>query len=113
MNSTFFCDLGALTIQQRQRHSELARKLRPLVVDFEELSNGYAVKVRSVQLVESDIEEFMTLERLCCPFFTLTLEFENRDENEERTYVLKITGRGEIKPFIRGEFGISENQNAT
>jgi len=113
VNSTFFCDLGALTIQQRQRHGELARKLRPLVVDFEELSNGYAVKVRSVQLVESDIEEFMTLERLCCPFFTLTLEFENRDENEERTYVLKITGRGEIKPFIRGEFGIPENQNAT
>ena len=113
MNSTFFCDLGALTIQQRQRHDELARKLRPLVVDFDELSNGYAVKVRSVQLVESDIEEFMTLEKLCCPFFTLTLEFENSDENKERTYVLKITGRGEIKPFIRGEFGIPENRNAT
>jgi len=113
VTSTFFCDLGALTIHQRQRHGELAKKLRPLVVEFEELSNGYAAKVRSVQLVESDIEEFMTLEKLCCPFFTLTLEFENSDENEERTYVLKITGRGEIKPFIRGEFGIPENQNAT
>ncbi len=113
MNSTFFCDLGALTIQQRQRHSELAKKLRPLVVEFEELSNGYAAKIGSVQLVEADIEEFMTLERLCCPFFTLTLEIENRDENKERTYVLKITGGGEIKSFIRGEFGIPENHNAT
>ena len=109
MNSTFFCDLGALTIQLRQRHGELARKLRPLVVEFEELSNGYAAKVRSGQLAESDIEEFMTLERLCCPFITLTLEIENRDENEVPTHVLKITGRGEIKPFIRREFGIPEN----
>ena len=113
MTSTFFCDLGALTIHQRQRHGELAMKLRPLVVEFEELSNGYAAKVRSVQSVEADLEEFMTLERLCCPFFTLTLEFENRNEIEERTYVLKITGRGEIKPFIREEFGIPGNQNAT
>ena len=113
MNSTFFCDLGALTIHQRQRHGELAKKLRPLVVEFEELSNGYAVSVRSVQSVEADLEEFMTLERLCCPFFTLSLEFENRNEIEERTYVLKITGRGEIKPFIREEFGIQGNQNAS
>ena len=113
MTSTFFCDLGALTIHQRQRHGELAKKLRPLVVEFEELSNGYAAKVRSVQSVKSDMEEFMTLEKLCCPFFTLTLEFENRNENKERTYVLKITGRGEIKSFIRDEFGIPENQNAT
>ena len=79
----------------------MAKKMRPLVVDFEELSNGYAAKVRSVQLVGSDMEEFMTLERLCCPFLTLTLDIENRYENEERTYVLKITGRGEIKSFIR------------
>ena len=111
MTSTFFCDLGALTNHQRLRHAELAKKLRPLVVKFEELSNGYAAKVRSARTVESDIEEFMTLERLCCPFFTLTLEFENRNEIEERTYVLKITGRGEIKPFIREEFGIPENQD--
>jgi len=113
VNSTFFCDFGALTIQQRQRHGELAKKLRPLIIEFEELTNGYAAKLGSVQFVKSDIEEFMTLERLCCPFFTLTLEIENREENKGRSYVLKITGRGEIKPFIRGEFGIPENQNAT
>jgi hypothetical protein len=113
VNSTFFCDLGALTIQQRQRHGELAKRLRPLVVEFEELPNGYAVKLRSVQLVKTDIEEFMTLESLCCPFFTLSLENEIRPENEEQTYVLNITGRGDIKSFIREEFGIPENQNVT
>ena len=113
MTSTFFCDLGALTNHQRQRHGELAKKLHPLVVDYEELSDGYAITVRSVQAVEADLEEFMTLERLCCPFFTLGLELENRNANEERTYILKITGEGDIKPFIRDEFGIPSNRNAT
>ncbi len=112
MNSTLFCNLEALTPQQRQRHSELAKKLRPLVAEFRELAAGYAAELRSPHNLELCIEEFMTLERLCCPFFELKLENENRDEAEQ-AYILTITGRGDIKPFIRGEFGIPENENAT
>ena len=113
MDVTFSCDLGALTTQQRQRHGELSRKLRPLVVEFQELTNGYAAKLRTHEQIRSDIEEFMVLEKLCCPFFTLKLENENRGENEDRIYIFEITGPGEIKPFIQVEFGIPQKENAT
>ena len=109
MNSIYTCDLDALTVEQRHRHNDLAKKLRPAVVEFRELSNGYAAEFSSMHQLESEIEEFMTLERLCCPFFTLRLE----NRNEAQPLVLKITGPGEIKPFIRAEFGIPEIQSDT
>ncbi len=113
MVETFSCDLGALTTQQRQRHGELSRKLRPLVDEFRELTNGYAAKLRTHEQIKSDIEEYMVLEKLCCPFFTLKLVTENGSENGDRVYIFEITGPGEIKPFIREEFGIPEKENAT
>lgn len=113
MDPTFSCDLSVLTAQQRHRHGELSKKLRPMVVEFQELSNGYAAVITSSERLDSEIEEFMVLEMLCCPFFTLKLQVENRSENEDRMYNLEITGPGDIKPFIRAEFGISQKENAT
>jgi len=113
MDPTFSCDLSVLTAQQRHRHGDLSKKLRPMVVEFQELSNGYAAVIKSSERVDSEIEEFMVLEMLCCPFFTLKLQIENTNENEDRMYNLEITGSGDIKPFIRAEFGISQKENAT
>ena len=113
MDPTFSCDLTVLTAQQRHRHVDLSQKLRPVVVEFQELSNGYAAVIRSSERLDSEIEEFMVLEKLCCPFFTLKLQIENTNENEDRMYNFEITGSGDIKPFIRAEFGISQKENAT
>ena len=113
MDPTFSCDLSVLTAQQRHRHGELPKRLRPMVVEFRELSNGYAAVIRSSRRLESEVEEFMVLEKLCCPFFTLKLRVENWSESEDRMYNLEITGPGDIKPFIRAEFGISQIENAT
>jgi len=110
MDPSFSCDLGVLTAQQRHRHGELSKKLRPMVIVFRELSNGYAAVIRSPERLDAEIEEFMVLERLCCPFFTLKLQIENRRENEDRMYNLEITGPGDIKPFIQAEFGISQKE---
>ena len=112
MTSTFFCDLEALTPQQRERHHQLAQELRPLVAKFRELADGYAAEFRSSHAIESSIEEFLKLEKLCCPFLELKIENQNSDDAEQ-VHVVFITGSGEIKPFIRVEFGIPENENAT
>ncbi len=113
MDPTFSCDLSALTVRQRHRHGELSKKLRPMVIEFQELSNGYAAVIRSSERLDSEIEEFMVLEKLCCPFFELKLQVENRRENEDQMYNLEITGPGDIKPFIRAEFRISQKEHAT
>lgn len=107
MNTSFFCDLDALTDEQRQRHRELAAKLRPTVIEFRELPDGYAARISSSGILEAEIKEFLVLEKLCCPFFTLTLQVVTDSRNaEQATYNVNITGPGDIKPFIRAEFGI-------
>ena len=102
MNPEFICDMSALSQEQRQRHRELAMQLRPAVVEFVELPNGYAAKLRSN--MDHQIAEFCKLELLCCPFFDLELS------QCESASMLTITGPGEIKPFIRAEFGIPESE---
>lgn len=99
MNTTFACDMNALTPNQRRRHSELATMLRPEVIEFVDLPNGYSARFGSN--LDQEIAEFRKLELLCCPFFDLELsQFHGAS-------VLAITGSGEIKPFIRAEFGIA------
>ena len=50
------------------------------------------------------LAEFMTLEALCCPFFTLALQAAC-DGGPLR---LRITGPDGVKPFIRAELGIPD-----
>ena len=104
MESPFVCDMNALTAEQRTRHRELATQLRPAVVEFIELPDGYAARFQPKRELVLQIAEFITLEGLCCPFFTLALEIEK----EGGPLFLKITGREGVKPFVRAEFGISE-----
>ena len=111
LDSKFYCDLDALTAGQRHRHAELSKKLRPKVIEFQELGDGYAAKIKASESLGSEIEEFMVLEKLCCPFFALELQVRNNVPNEDQLYILQITGPGDIKPFIRAEFGITEQAN--
>jgi hypothetical protein len=102
MTSPFACDMSALTSEERARHHALAQKLRPAVLEFTELPDGYAARLPSDPAMVLCAAEFITLERLCCPFFTLALEVEN----DRGPLWMRITGREGIKPFIRAEFSI-------
>ena len=102
MKAPFVCDMAALTTEQRTRHNVVATQLRPAVVEFKELPDGYAARFLPDGEIVPVIAEFITLERLCCPCFTLALE----SEKEGGPLWLKITGREGVKPFIRAEFGI-------
>lgn len=98
MNTTFACDMNALSPDQRRRHGELAAALRPAVAEIVELPHGYTARFSSN--IDQEVAEFCELELLCCPFFELELS-RYGDASE-----LSITGPGDIKPFIRAEFGI-------
>lgn len=99
MNTILACDMTALTPDQRGRHAELGAQLRPAVVEFVELANGYSARFSSN--LADEVAEFCKLELLCCPFFDLKIA------QDKDTKILSITGPGDIKPFIRAEFGIS------
>ncbi len=102
MESRFACDLTAMTPEQRARHHALALLLRPAVVEFEELADGYAARFPMEAATVLLLAEFVTLERRCCPVFTLAVEVER----EGGPLRLRITGRDGVKPFIRAEFRI-------
>ena len=104
MPTPFVCDMTALDPSKRARHRALAMELRPAVVAFEELPDGYAARFERAPERYLLLAEFMTLEALCCPFFTLALEAAC-DGGPLR---LRITGPDGVKPFIRAEFGIPE-----
>lgn len=102
MPTRFACDMSALTPEQRVRYDELVRIIRPQVIEFREMAAGYAARLPSEPEVVLRAAEFITLERLCCPFFNLAVEVENN----RGPLWLNISGPEGIKPFIRAEFSI-------
>jgi hypothetical protein len=65
------------------------------------LPDGYAFELRNDSDVLLRAAEFISLERLCCPFF----RFELQVERDGGSVWLSLTGRDGVKPFIMAEIG--------
>ena len=102
MESPLICDLTAMDAEQRERYRVVAQHLHGTVQEVRELSNGYALRFSVAPSTVLLAAEFITLERLCCPFLTLVLEVEC----ECGPLWLKLTGREGVKPFLRAELGL-------
>lgn len=93
--------MTAIAPEQRSAHLATTGKLFQSVKAIRELPNGYAFQLPN----ESDLlrlaAEFVTLERLCCPFFGFRIEIES----EGGAISLNLTGREGVKPFIMAEIG--------
>ena len=98
----FACSLTALTAAERAHHSDLSKELHSAVKDVRELDNGYAFQLSGDAKTISMVAEWVSLERLCCPFFTFQLEVAS----ESKPMWLRMTGRDGVKDFMRTEFGI-------
>ena len=103
MESPFVCNMAAMSPEQRARHRVLSQQLRGAVREVKELSDGYAAQFSMEPSLVMLIAEFIILEHLCCPFFTLGLEAESKPG----PLWMKVTGPEGIKPFIRAEFGFA------
>jgi hypothetical protein len=102
METKFVCDMTALDPHERARHHALAATLRPAILGFEELADGYAARFPREPERVRELAEFVTYESRCCPFLTLAVELAG-DGGPLR---LRVTGAPGVKPFIRAEFGI-------
>ena len=102
MGSPFICDLTAMDTEQRERHRVVAQHLHGAIQEVRELPDGYALRFPVEPSTVFMAAEFITLERLCCPFLTLALEVER----ERGPLWLKLTGREGVKPFLRAELGL-------
>jgi hypothetical protein len=100
--SPIACNLNALDREQRGRHQSLTAQLRAAVQETRELPDGYSFRLPSDEATFLLTAEWITLERRCCPFLAFGLEAGR----EKGPLWLSLTGREEVKPFLKIELGI-------
>jgi hypothetical protein len=80
----------------------LAQWLQAGAVDVVEIPDGYALHLDRVSLAAEHVDEFVSLERQCCPFLRLAVRPGRGDDGP----VLEVGGGDEIKAFVAAQFGI-------
>ena len=98
----FACSLTALSAAEREHHRELSAELYAAVKETRELPNGYAFRLSGERRSLAMLSEWVSLERLCCPFFTFQIEAAS----EAQPVWLRMTGREGVKKFMESEFGL-------
>jgi len=80
-------------------HLAKSRELFLQIQETRELSNGYEFRFADESDLLRRLAEFVSLEKLCCPF----LRFDIEVEAERGPVWLRLTGREGVKEFIREE----------
>ncbi len=96
----FYCDMSALSREERTRHVDLVTRLfGSLAQERRELADGYAYRFDGEHY--SLLADFVTNERLCCPFLSFKLDVAPY----AGPVWLHLTAEGDVKPFLREEIG--------
>jgi hypothetical protein len=97
--SPLACDMTAIPAEQRPVHLAQSRELFSQIEETRELSDGYEFRFAGEQNVLQWLADFISLEKLCCPFLSFVIEIEA----ENGPVWLRLTGREGVKEFIREE----------
>ncbi|MBK8135583.1 MAG: hypothetical protein IPK52_07070 [Chloroflexi bacterium] len=103
----FACDISALTPDQREHHGVTSKALFAGIQEVRETSNGYAFRVSSESATLTKLADFITFERLCCPFFAFNVEVEP----QSGPVWIGLSGDEGVKAFIIAELGWLLNDN--
>jgi hypothetical protein len=95
------CDMSAIEPGLRAGHVATGGRLFRAAEEVREVPDGYAFRLPSEADTLRDAAEFISLERLCCPFLGFALAVEP----EGGPAWLRLTGREGVKEFIREEVG--------
>ena len=98
-NSLIACDMTAIPPEQRAAHLATSCDLFSQIKELRELSNGYEFRFASESTLLVKLAEFVSLEKLCCPFLSFMIEVDA----EGGPVWLRMIGRDGVKAFIREE----------
>lgn len=87
--------------EQRARYSVLTKQLFASKKEVQELSDGYAVNFPANSQIIKDVAEFISYERLCCPFLNLEMAVEGENLS------LRLKGAEGVKDFLNFELNLS------
>ena len=94
------CNMGVFTPAQRESHIRTTTELIQIVHGVQEVENGYEFAFPNESELITKIAEFISNERLCCPFLNFSL---NVFSISEPVY-LSLTGPLGSQEFLRAEF---------
>jgi hypothetical protein len=94
------CNLQAIGADQRSRYTELVKRLRSAIRSANELSDGYGLELDSDVISLPELAEWITMERLCCPF--LLFQFSVSGNRPE--WRLVLTGPTGVKAILASVF---------
>jgi hypothetical protein len=98
--SKFYCNVKALTPEERARHKQLGDKLAAERKKIVETAKGYEFQFSPKTVTLAELAEWVVAESKCCPFFDFHLDLEEGGS----LLCLRLTGEEGIKAFIRAEF---------
>ena len=84
----------------REREATVLAQFRSVVVETEELKEGYAFRLNGDGKLIGLIAELIVAERECCPFLT----FEVVALPNKGPMILRVTGPAGTKEFVRSVF---------
>jgi hypothetical protein len=88
------CDFSAIAPQDRPNHATLADSIFGRVLSIKETQDGYAFQLPLDDDTLQQVAQFISNERLCCPFFTFKLIV-----NDELW--LQLSGDEDVKTYIK------------
>ena len=94
------CNLKAISATERPRYNELMKRLRTAVRERSELPDGYDFRLDGNAITLREVADWISLERLCCPF----LNFQLFASGSQSNWVLKLTGPTGVKALLQEEF---------
>jgi len=97
--SPLACDMTAIAPDERPKHLATSRELFSRIEEFRELPNGYEFRLTDGPDLITNLAQFVSLEKLCCPFLNFVIEIQA----EGGPVWLRLTGREGVKAFIREE----------
>lgn len=100
--SPFRCNIGAFTAEQRDHYQALSQELRKAVQEVREQPDGFSLRLPADSSMVMKAAEFITLERLCCPFLSFQLSLEE----EKGPLWITLSGREGVKDLLRLELGL-------
>jgi len=100
LDTPLVCNMGIFNPAQRESHIQTTTELIQAVQNVQEIENGYEFTFPNETEFISRIAEFISNERLCCPFLKFTLNIVSNTEPVS----LSLTGPLGTQEFLRAEF---------
>ena len=96
------CNMNVFTPAERENHIRATTQLFQTVEGIHEAENGFEFTFPNPNGSENitGLAEFISNERLCCPFLEFTLKIASNDE----PISLLLTGPEGAQEFLRAEF---------